>query len=100
LLLSECRAGLRWYSGSDMGDEFARTLAWGGEGDATAPGIGERTLAEYVDPSRTSSMVAVVNLVSEEMGMDVAGWDVSRLLAMAMVVEREREERDHPKINS
>lgn len=92
-LLGECREGHRRLAGSDVGTEYRQILAFGAEGDATDPDPWERTVGDLVDPTRTASVIDVVNAVSKAVGDDAAGWSVERLLRMVATLQAEADER-------
>lgn len=93
LLEAEARAGLRWYAGSDVGDQYAKLLSHAVGPDAAAVSLSDRTLGDLVDPTRPGRMLSLVNAVSADIGTDAAGWTVDRLLAYAATLEQRDRER-------
>lgn len=81
------REGHRRYAGTDPGDEYQRVLAHEGTGDATNPSAYQRPLGDFVDPSRGSSIIHLVNVVTERTGLDAATWRFDRLASMARTLE-------------
>lgn len=81
------------YAGSERGERYMTILAHGGEGDHGTPGVWERTIGDLIDPSRPGSIMAVVNSVSREVGRDVQGWRVDRLVSMYAGLVQESRER-------
>lgn len=88
LSLRECRAGLRRHAGTDLGDQYQKVLAHGGEGDYSEPSLWERTLGDILSPTRPGRMVDVVNVVTRETGIDAETWRYDRLLSMLAQVEQ------------
>lgn len=93
LLLAETRAGLRRYAGTDIGEAYQSAGAHFGTGDFSDPNPIQRTLGDYVDPTRPGSVRWVVNAVSREVGADAKDWDVARLVEMVGQIARERRAR-------
>jgi len=96
LVLGECRAGQRRYADTQRGENYQRVLAHLGEGTHETPGAYERTLGDYLTPTRPGRMMDVVNTVTRDAGFDTAEWGVSRLLSMVVNIEREANQRSTP----
>lgn len=53
----------------------------------TDPTPASRPLADHVDPSRTGSATALVNLVTRAAGIDAAAWSWGRVVGMAAQIQ-------------
>lgn len=95
-LQGECRAGVRWYAGTELAGRYSRVIANYGEGDYSEPPTAERSVSDLVSPLRSGRAVDVVNQVSREVGGDVAGWSFDRILSLYGGLEAEARERDTP----
>lgn len=83
---------MRRYPNTEPGENFGRVLAHIGDGDDYAdPTVMERTLGDYLDPTRTGCLTDIVNRVSQVVGADVQEWRVDRLLRMVAGVEQSRQ---------
>jgi hypothetical protein len=91
--LAECRAGLRRWAGTDYGDRYGRLLSHVGDPSHADPSVGERSLGDYLDPSRPGGATALVNAASRECGTDAAAWRWARLVTFVASLERERREQ-------
>lgn len=87
-MLGECRAGLRRYPNTDVGERYATVIAHVGDPDHADPEVWERTLGDFLDPTRPGNMMDVTNRVSQLLGSDAAEWRVDRLLRMAGAGQR------------
>lgn len=90
---AEVRAGRRRYGETDPGERFANTGWFEGEGDFSPPGVRDRTLGDWLDPTRPGRTVDIVNAVSREVGSDVAGWRFTRTLEFFAAVEQATRQR-------
>mgnify|MGYP000459246688 CR=1 FL=1 len=95
-MCNECRAGQRRFEGTERGDAYQHHLAFLGEGNHEDHGAYERTLGDYLTPTRPGRMMDVVNTVTRDAGFDTAEWGVSRLLSMVVNIEREANARPEP----
>lgn len=95
-LQGECRAGIRWYAGTELGENYSRVIANYGEGDYSEPATAERTVGDLVSPLRSGRAMDVVNQVSREVGSDVGEWSFDRILSLYGGLEAEARERDTP----
>lgn len=93
LVLGECRAGHRRYVGLSAGSNYQKILAWSGEGSFEDPGAFERPLGDFLTPTRSGSMLSVVNAVTRDVGLDASDWRVDRLLSMVAALEQEAQQR-------
>lgn len=92
---AEARAGLRWYAGTDHGDAYARLLSHAVGPDAAAVEVADRSLGDYLTPTRPGRILHLVNAVSADLGTDAADWSVERILSYAAELDR-REQPDPP----
>lgn len=79
--------GLRRYSGTELGDQYRRVLAFGADENPGDPRTYERTLGDLLDPLRPGRVVDIVNAVTRETGVDAEGWRIDRLLSMVAGLE-------------
>jgi hypothetical protein len=96
---SIARAGIRWYGGSDLGDEYSTVVAYSGEGRYEPPDTQERLLGDFLHPARVGSVMEMVNGVTREVGVDAEGWRLERVVSMFVGLEREARERDGPRLD-
>lgn len=92
--MSEARIGLRWYAGTERGENYQQALAHGGEGTFRDPSVYDRTLGDLVSPARSGSVTDVVNTVTRTVGLDAAEWPLSRLVSMVAGMEQEQAQRE------
>jgi len=92
--MREARVGQRRFAGTDRGEAYAKLRAWGGDGDTADPHLGSRPLADLVHPGRPGRFMDALNAASREVGTDVAGWDVARILRLTSTIEHESRERE------
>lgn len=85
------RAGLRWYVGTDPGNNYRAILAHGTEHAPEDPGVYRRSVGDYLDPTRPGRVIDLVNAVTLETGIDAERWRWDRIVSMVAGLEQRGE---------
>lgn len=87
---------MRYYAGTEVGERYRSAVAWAGEGDAREPGVRERTLGDFTDPSRPGGVLDLVNVVTRRVGIDASAWQWDRIVNMAAGLQQEARQSPEP----